>query len=334
MPTTLLLPGALLPPALATDLARTAETPHLHRILSRGASETAAADPFSLRCTPDEAWLAARLGLPMPFPQAACAAHAVVDAEQDAVWAADLCHLRLATDHLILSELGAAAPTAEEAAALRQAAEPVLAEAGIEILTAQPHRWFLRLPAEWDIASFTPACALGRNIDAWMPRGRDARAWRRVLNTLQMEWHAHPVNAERESRGLPTVNSLWLHGGAAAGPPRSPYARLVGPAPWHRGLAAWMGVEHADTGPLKPGTLLVDTRPQAAVEAEDWHGWQTALRSLDEQILGPALDALPGGEALEIVLTGEAGWRTVRYGRRDAMRFWRRPAWDRVAEPA
>lgn len=334
MPTTLLLPGALLPPALAADLARTAGTPHLHRILSRGASETVAADPFSLHCTPDEAWLAARLGLEPPFPQAACAAHAVLDATTQAVWAADLCHLRLATDHLVLTELGDAAPAPDEAAALRASAEPVLADEGVEILAARSDRWFLRLPAHWDIRSFTPACALGRNVDAWMPQGRDARAWRRVLNALQMDWHAHPVNAEREARGLPTVNSVWLHGGPAVRPPRPAYARVVGPAPWLRGLAAWMGAGHAESGPLAPGTLLVDTTPQAAVEAEDWYGWQAALRTLDEAILGPALAALPAGEALEVVLTGEANWRVVRYTRRDAMRFWRRPAWDRVAEPA
>src|SRR5690606_16918524 len=34
------------------------------------------------------------------------------------------------------------------------------------------------------------------------------------VNELQMLWFDHPVNRDRESRGLRPINSVWLYGGA------------------------------------------------------------------------------------------------------------------------
>ena len=39
-----------------------------------------------------------------------------------------------------------------------------------------------------------------------------AKLWRKLQNEIQMLWHIDPVNEERELRGLPRINSLWISG--------------------------------------------------------------------------------------------------------------------------
>jgi hypothetical protein len=46
-----------------------------------------------------------------------------------------------------------------------------------------------------------------------LPQGAEGRRWRAVLTEIQVLLHQHPLNAERRTRGLPPVNSLWLWGG-------------------------------------------------------------------------------------------------------------------------
>ena len=52
------------------------------------------------------------------------------------------------------------------------------------------------------------------------------------MNEAQMILHTHPVNAEREARGMPAVNSVWLWGGGtlpAITPPSYTTAGAAGP---------------------------------------------------------------------------------------------------------
>src|SRR2546430_884920 len=62
-----------------------------------------------------------------------------------------------------------------------------------------------------------------------------------LMNEAQMLLHEHPVNAEREARGLPALNSIWFWGGGviaaakarpfSAGVARDPLAPGPPPAP-------------------------------------------------------------------------------------------------------
>lgn len=58
----------------------------------------------------------------------------------------------------------------------------------------------------------------GRPLDAHLPDGPRGPEWRRWLTEAQMLLHEHPLNADREARGLRPLNALWLAGGAATAP--------------------------------------------------------------------------------------------------------------------
>lgn len=51
-------------------------------------------------------------------------------------------------------------------------------------------------------------------LDSGLPRHVHARDGRRLLNEIQMLWHSHPINTDREARGLAQINGIWLYGGA------------------------------------------------------------------------------------------------------------------------
>jgi hypothetical protein len=62
--------------------------------------------------------------------------------------------------------------------------------------------------------------AAGRALRTLLPEGPDAGPWRRWLSEIQMLFHEHPVNIERERAGGASVNSVWFSGGGIL-PPRA-----------------------------------------------------------------------------------------------------------------
>jgi hypothetical protein len=92
---------------------------------------------------------------------------------------------------------------------------------------------------------------IGRNVDRWL--GSGARLIRRLQNEAQMLLHEHPLNAERERRGLLAVNSFWLSG---AGLPQP----VSGTAP------------------------RVDDRLRRHALADDWAGWAKAWEQIDDEL--------------------------------------------------
>jgi len=88
----------------------------------------------------------------------------------------------------------------------------------------------LDAPAE---ARFAPAWrTAGRPLDSHLPEGPRGAEWRRWLTEAQMLLHEHPLNQQREARGLRPLNALWLSGGSANAPtPRDAGVRLLGAHP-------------------------------------------------------------------------------------------------------
>src|SRR2546423_11819725 len=64
-----------------------------------------------------------------------------------------------------------------------------------------------------------------------------------LMNEAQMLLHEHPVNAEREARGEPALNSIWFWGGGVvdAAKPR-PFSAVIADDPLARGLALAAGI--------------------------------------------------------------------------------------------
>jgi hypothetical protein len=73
--------------------------------------------------------------------------------------------------------------------------------------------WFLRLENNSNITTHAPQAALNKAVQAYLPAGEGAIRWAAFANEVQMLLFEHPINQAREANGLPTVNSIWCHGG-------------------------------------------------------------------------------------------------------------------------
>lgn len=128
------------------------------------------------------------------------------------VWIhADPVYMQADMDHAVMFDAHALELSEDESTRLVELFNAHFAEDGLALLRATREHWFMRLH-RGDVETTHIADVVGRNVNLHMPRGDDASFWRAVLNETQMLFHGSEVNAQRESRGLPPINSLWLWG--------------------------------------------------------------------------------------------------------------------------
>lgn len=326
MPVTLMLPGALLPrevaQALRQPLSRTALAGLLARAELGGDTETEA--PAHL------AWLSERLLAGDPTIATAPYAWAALTGAPDAafLWHADPVHLELARDHLVVTAL-ATPPSAEESAALLDAANALAATAGARFVRAQD-RWFLQTDRAWDLQVPPLSAALGRPLQDALPAGADASRWNRLLTEIQMAWHTLPVNEAREARGEATVNSAWLHGGGRWAPLAARgYSAVLADAPEWRGAAAAADLPCGPAdAPPRDGALVVWSELLEPRLLQDWERWLAGLLAIDRRVT-----ALAGTTPLDLVLGGDRVLRRLRIRPADRLKLWRsRPLEQALSE--
>lgn len=327
LPASLVDPGWIGPERLAkaasapgwTALARRAR-----RVGESGPEPRPPSDPGHLR------WLSARLGIPADCALAACSA--VLGGHDDAAWRVDPVHLHVGRDHLVLTDPAGLSLEATEALALAEAIAPLFADDGLALHASPAGPWILRetyASRPLRLRTRPLAGAIGRNIDAWMPSGDDARRWRRLVNEVQMTWFTHPVNAARAGRGLPAVNSLWIEG-RVPGAERMPAPARTAAARLALSPGAPVTVDAGDAIPL-----TVDPTLLAMQLAGDPLGWLQAWAGVDAAVFAPIARAEgPWRNGACLVLAGDAGWRVLDVAPRADWRFWRRPdAVALLAEP-
>ena len=301
-------------------------------------------DDFS-RILPHERWLAAQFGLDcgdgdnLPAAVAAMQFHGI-DADGGDWFIVQPVHLHIARDHLVLTDPRQLNLDADEARALFAVAQPLFADAGMDLRYGDAAMWFVRRDDWQDMQTATPDAATGHNIDIWMPRGAQARAWRKVQNEVQMEWHLHGANAAREARGAKPVNSLWLWGRATAParlpPPRHAAAFNLGG--WTEALAHRCARHARDQGVQDaieaPGdTLVVCEDLVEAAFAQDWSEWLARMQALEAAWLAPLRDALKAGKIkhLRVILTHTTGLMEFPVDRLSLHKFWSQPSLARLA---
>jgi hypothetical protein len=328
----LLLPAALVDPTWigADRIAELAASP-CWAALARRATERAHAGPDGPppHDPGHERWLHARLALPAGTALAAAAA--LADGVAGAAWRIDPVHLHVGRDHLVLTDPASLSLSREDADALAATIAPLLADEGLALEIGTPKRWYLREtdPTRRLALRTRPLSgATGRNIEAWLPQGDDARRWRRIVNEIQMTWHA--LNESREAVHAPAVNSVWIEGRC---PAAAPGVELD--------AAARLAAREPGEGPvetvLADGTRLrVDDRLHEAQLAGDPAGWLAAWRHLEADTLAAIVRADGAWrDGARIVLAGDAGWREIEIAPRAGWRFWRRvPGAALLAEPS
>lgn len=245
--------------------------------------------------------------------------------------------------HVGRTGLALAAPrladlTLAEAQALAETVREHFGTAMPRLELAHPQRWYLGLPAAPAIETIDPEAAAGRDVALGMPRGEQRARWLAFVNEVQMLWHDHPVNRDREARGALPVASLWLHAAADAlpHPPHVPWRRSCGPSPLLTGLARAGGGEHRDASDPSLDWLLrapadeaclLDTTVLDALWRVDAQDWLRAIEALDAGPLAAADRALAAGHVREILLClpGPDAGLAIGVTRLARLRLWRRP---------
>ena len=217
-------------------------------------------------------------------------------------------HLHATRDHLILMGQNQIDLTAEESAQLLNAALPFIEEDfQNSVLSQNQHYWFIPAGPFSSLASYSVDQAHGRNIDWWMPRDTHedgiAKRWRKLQNEIQMLWHIGAVNEEREQRGMPSINSMWISGIGKLNDVRVPEELkqsrcLIGQHPMMAGLARLLGLPYELTLNENnlAGAFAWLEQPQLA-----WPQLSEAL--IKKQIDEVALIDFPKGKVRERILT-------------------------------
>ena len=258
--------------------------PHLDRLLARlGPAGTSPGEETSFS-PPHERALARALGLPFDdgrTPWAAWHRHQQGQPAHGQAWAfITPCQWHVSTDHITLRDPDSLGLDEAASRVLLGIVAPWFAEDGIALHYDQPTRWLASGALFDGLATASLERVLLRDVRPWMPEPRAAQAARtlhRLHSEMQMLLYTHAFNDERAARGLPVVNSFWVHG---TGP-------LPTPAPT------------PTTVPTVPTTL------RAAALREDWRTWATAWAALDS---GPVADLLrqsESGAPVQLTLCGE-----------------------------
>lgn len=260
--------------------------PHLDRLLARLSPHTAQTDTGEETSftPPHERALARALGLPFDdgrTPWAAWHRHQQGQPAHGQAWAfITPCQWHVSTDHITLRDPDSLGLDEAASRVLLAIVAPWFAEDGIALHYDQPTRWLASGALFDGLATASLERVLLRDVRPWMPEPRAAQAARtlhRLHSEMQMLLYTHAFNDERAARGLPVVNSFWVHG--------------TGPLP--------TPAQTPTTAPTVPTTL------RDAALREDWRTWATAWAALDS---GPVADLLrqsESGAPVQLTLCGE-----------------------------
>ncbi|MGC1441937.1 MAG: hypothetical protein WA888_15130, partial [Burkholderiaceae bacterium] len=180
------------------------------------------------RRSPLESWITQCFGLPAGVWPAAYGRFAGCVADRSANDTGDVCrlaqgqlrseltirpaHLHAGLDHLVLQPPAMLEVTTQEAEQLVISANDFLRDDGISLRVLTADYWVLDTGTRFDVDLSSAEQAIGRNVDAYMPAGKDGRKLRSLLNELQMLWHDHPVNQQRDDNGHTRINTVWAEG--------------------------------------------------------------------------------------------------------------------------
>lgn len=297
---TLLLPFALPPAEHAKDLIAALDAPALARLLARGKeSAPIHCEPFAA-CLPHEALLAGSHADNSP-PVAHRLMHQLgLPPVEGHCFVLQPAHFHVARDHLVLTDLRQLDLAEQESRALFDSVAALFQELGHDLRYGDARHWFLRADEWQTLRTTTPDAATGHNIDVWLPSGESARAWRKLHNEVQMVWHMHALNDEREMRGARRVNALWL----------------------------WGGANPTDAPASRSAAVQVDDALVSHALAGDWGSWLAGMKHIEASRVAPLLAALTSGslDQLTLQLTDAACIRTWHVSRMRMRTFWIRPS--------
>lgn len=335
--TTLVLPFSLPPKELAPDLGRHLKAPALAALLSKSASERTVPGPDSVRRLPHELWLARALGAGGDAPAFAGGAMRGygLDPDDGHWFIVHPAHIEIARSHLLLNDVRQLALTEAHSRGLFETARPYFEELGLTLAYGDAATWFLRADDWRGLDTASPDAAAGLDISYFMPSGPAAIRFRKLQNEIQMLWHEHPANVERDAQRQLPVNAFWPWSGSGGQSlPDRPQPLMTSAAqPWMDALATATGGGKADAATaFSAGSTVYCDHLSAAAIASDWSAWIGAMEVLERDWFAPAHAALHSGAATRVTLVLASRDQllettTTRLAQR---KFWRRATLDKL----
>lgn len=296
--------------------------------------------------SPTDAWesvLAGLFGLVGPgAPLAACRllgeTHSPGAVDERLLLCTDPVNMDFVQQYLVLSHLGQTCPSIEETQALIQSLNEEFTGEGRFFTSPDDsgsRHWYFEPSISADHLPNLAACSrlLGRRIDADESRqllGRDGLRW---INRIQMCLSQHPVNLDRDLRGLPAINSVWPWGlgHLPATMPQTPqFQRAVGQDAFLEGLCRLTRTPYnPTTTDTVTSSLILNTALTDAIAADDLNTWQAQMQQLIETWLAPALNQLRHGTLtqLSLITTSERSthcWILDRHHKGLYPKLWQR----------
>ena len=339
---TFVVPGGLLPAAIVPDILRDPRASPLAELLAR--ADSGVLEPIGpTEGSPDLDWLWREFGGTSATPVTAPYAYRALRRDGDLppnLWFATPVHFAFARDHLLVEQIEDLEPA--ERAALAAVADDCARSSGARLVgEAAGRTWFMSFDRPWSLEAIPLPAALGLSVADALPRGTDEARWRKLLTEIQIEWHAHPVNAAREERGQRHANGLWLHGGGDWQPlPRAAFGAVAGAAPILQGwaLAAGMPDSQLHEGealPASTATAVTWIKSLAApARLQNWDAWLGRVAQLATQFAELKPRAFSAGFDIELVLGGERSVRRVALERAGRWKFWKRTPVARLLSEA
>jgi hypothetical protein len=186
-------------------------------------------------------------------------------------------HWHLGTDQVSLIDPDALSLDEHTSRTAYGVVQPLFTSLGYAMHYGAAMRWYIAHESLAALPTASPDRVIGRNVDAWLGTAPALQALRRLQSEAQMLLYTHPMNDEREARGLLPVNSFWLSG---------------------------CGVAQAVSG-NEPDT---DLRLRGPALADDWAAWVKAWDTLDSGPLADLQARVERGEPVRLTLCGERSW--------------------------
>ncbi len=128
---------------------------------------------------------------------------------------ADPVHLHAGQKSLSLLDSSRFPLTQHDALALAACVRQSFSDLGWVLEVPVPTRWYVQMDRRPSIRTAEIYEVAGRDIQKYMPGGKDAGNWHRLMNEIQMQLHSADINQLRVERGELPVNSLWFWGTGA-----------------------------------------------------------------------------------------------------------------------
>ena len=184
------------------------------------------------------------------------------------------CHWAMGREHATLTDPAALGLSEADSQTLLAAMQPYFETEGITLHYAAADRWL----AEGDVFRLLPTASLdrvmGRNVDTWLPA---SKALKLLQNEMQMLLYTHPLNDERSTKRLQTINSFGLSGTGTL----------------------------AQAQPVAAPNIIVNRCLAQAAFTDDWMAYTQTWQQLDAGDIAQLLARQAKGETVRLSLCGE-----------------------------